>query len=128
MAYYHCVSSLSQFGSGFFEDGQEVIHRVGAEHGDARLSEIGDALEDRSGSEVSSGVEDASLLVDALYIDAQQLFENIEFGVEIEVLGFSTVQIVAYLFKYPGASEGGTTYHDSIHTVFVVDQGDRLSL
>ena len=40
MAYYHCVSSLSQFGSGFFEDGQEVIHRVGAEHGDARLSEV----------------------------------------------------------------------------------------
>ena len=29
------------------------------------------------------------------------------------------IQIVAYLFKYPGAPEGGTTYHDSIHTVFV---------
>ncbi len=128
MAYYHCVSSLSQFGSGFFEDGQEVIHRVGAEHGDARLSEVGDAFEDGGSSEVSSGVEDASFLVDTLHVDAQQLFENIEFGVEIEVFCASLIQIVAYLFKYPGAPEGGTTYHDSIHTVFVVDQGDRLSL
>ena len=128
MAYYHCVSSLSQFGSGFFEDGQEVIHRVGAEHGDARLSEIGDALEDGGGGEVSSGMQDASLLVYPFNIDAQQLFEDVEFGVEIEVFCASLVQIVAYLFKYPGAPEGGTTYHDSIHTVFVVDQGDRLSL
>ena len=46
MAYYHCVSSLSQFGSGFCEDGQEVIHRVGAEHGDARLSEIRNTFEE----------------------------------------------------------------------------------
>ena len=121
MAYYHCVSSLSQFGSGFFEDGQEVIHRVGAEHGDARLSEIGDALEDGGGGEVSSGMQDASLLVYPFNIDAQQFFEDVEFGA-------SLIQIVAYLFKYPGAPEGGTTYHDSIHTVFVVDQGDRLSL
>ena len=73
-------------------------------------------------------MQDASLLVYPFNIDAQQFFEDVEFGIEIEVLGFSTVQIVAYLFKYPGASEGGTTYHDSIHTVFVVDQGDRLSL
>ena len=56
MAYYHCVSSLSQFGSGFFEDGQEVIHRVGAEHGDARLSEIGNTFEDRSRSIKGTGL------------------------------------------------------------------------
>ena len=68
---------------------------------------------------MSSGVEDASLLVDTLYIDAQQLFENVEFGVEIEVPVVCLVQIVAYLFKYPGAPEGGTTYHDGIHAIFV---------
>ena len=48
---------------------------------------------------MSASVEDASLLVDTLHVDAQQLFENIEFGVEIEVFCTSLIQIVAYLFN-----------------------------
>ena len=48
---------------------------------------------------MSASVEDASFLVDALHIDAQQFFEDVEFGVEIEVFCASLIQIVAYLFN-----------------------------
>ena len=92
-----------------FENGEEVGHRFGAKHGDAGLAEIGDALEDGGGCEVTTGMEDASLLVDALHIDAKQLFEDIQFLVEIEV--FPT--------EDPRTAKGGASDHHGIHTVFI---------
>ena len=53
-----------------FEDGEEVGHRFGTEHGDAGLAEVGDALEDGRGSEMAAGVQDAALLVDTLTSEA----------------------------------------------------------
>ena len=95
--------------AGGFEDGEEVGHGFGAKHGDAGLTEIGDALEDRSSGEVSSGVEDASLLVDTFHIDAKEFFEDIEFLVEIEF--FAT--------EDPRTAEGGAPDHHGIHAIGV---------
>ena len=63
---------------------QELVGGVGAEHGDAGLAEIGDALEDGRGSQMAAGVEDAAVFVDALDVDAQLLLEDVELGVEGE--------------------------------------------
>ena len=92
-----------------FEDGEEVGHGFGAKHGDAGLTEIGDALEDRGGSEVSSGVEDASLLIDTFHIDTQEFFEDVEFLVECQLL----------TTEDPRAAEGGASDHHGIHAVCV---------
>ena len=56
---------------------------------------------------MSSGMEDASLLVDTLYIDAKQLFEDVEFLIEVERLATEN----------PRTSEGGATNHDGINAV-----------
>ena len=71
-------------GSDVFEDGEELVHCFCAEHGDTGGAEVGDALEERRSSEVATGVEDASLFVDAGDIDAQLFDEDIQFGVEVE--------------------------------------------
>ena len=58
---------------------------------------------------MATGREDASLLVDALYVDAKKFFEDVEFRVEIEI--FAT--------EDPRTAKGGTTYHDGIDAVSV---------
>ena len=67
-------------------------------------------------------MEDASLLVDTLHIEAEEFFEDVEFLVEGETGGLGrirVIQIVADFFEDPGAPEGGTAYHDGIDTVVV---------
>ena len=96
-----------KFFPNIFEDGEEVGHRFGTEHGDARLAEVGDALEDGRGSKVATGVEDAALLVNALHVDTQEFFKDVELIVEIE--SFAT--------EDPRTAEGGPAYHHGIDTV-----------
>ena len=67
-----------------FEDGEELVGGVGPEHGYARLTEIGDALEDGRGGEMAAGVEDAAVFVDAGDVDAELLLEDVELGIEGE--------------------------------------------
>ena len=52
-------------------------------------------------------MEDASFLVYTFYIDAKQLFENIELLIKVEL--FAT--------ENPRTAEGGATNHDGIYTV-----------
>ena len=92
-----------------FKNGEEVGHRFGTEHGDARLAEVGDALEDGCGCEVTAGVQDATLLVDTLHVDAQQFLKDVEFLVEVEVLAT----------EYPRTAEGGPAYHHCIDAVCI---------
>ena len=47
--------------------------RFQGSNGDSRLAKIGNALEDRGGGKVATGVENASVLIDALHVDAQLL-------------------------------------------------------
>ena len=44
---------------------------------DSRLAKIGNAFEDRGGSQVATGVENASVLVDALHVDAKLLLQEV---------------------------------------------------
>ena len=60
-----------------FKDGEELVGGIGAEYGYARLTEIGNALEDGRGGKVATGVEDASVLVDALHVDAELLLQEV---------------------------------------------------
>lgn len=122
-------------GSDVFEDGEEIVHRFGAEHGDAGGAEVGDAFEERCRSEVATGVEDASFLVDAGDIDTQLFDEDVQFGVEVENHGdraavlrelrtvrpvpMILVEVIAYLFEYPRTAEGGATNHDGIDAIGV---------
>lgn len=63
----------------FFENGGEVGYGLGTKHGYAGLAEVGDALEYRTGCQVPARVEYAPVLVDALYVDAKLLLQDIDF-------------------------------------------------
>ena len=114
------------------EDVEELLLRLGTQHLDARLAEVGNALEDGRGGQMATGVENGTLLdgevavagltgeAYALDVDAQLLLEDVDFLVERQ--GLAT--------ENPGAAEGGTTYHDGIDTIAVegkvglVERGD----
>ena len=70
---FYCLDSLSAF----FQDLFQFLHGSGSQHGDSRLAEIRDALEDRGGGKVATGVENASVLVDALHVDAKLLLQKV---------------------------------------------------
>ena len=59
--------------SAFFQYLFQFFHGSGSQHGDSRLAKIRNALEDRGGGQVATGVENASVLVDALHVDAKLL-------------------------------------------------------
>lgn len=62
--------SFLKHGAAMFKNGRQLLHGLGTQHGDARLSEVGDALEDGRGSEMAACVQDATILVDALHVYA----------------------------------------------------------
>ena len=43
--------------SAFFQNLFQFLHGSGSQHGDSRLAEIGNALEDRGGGKVATGVQ-----------------------------------------------------------------------
>ena len=63
--------------SAFFQYLFQFLHGSGSQHGDSRLAEIGNALEDRGGGKVATGVENASVLVDTLHVDAKLLLQEV---------------------------------------------------
>ena len=91
------------------DDGCEVGYCLGSEHGYACLAEVGNALEDWCGCEVTTCVEDSTVFVESLYVDVELLKEDIYLLVEGELLAR----------EEPWAAEGGATYHDGIHSVAV---------
>ena len=62
--------SFLKHGAAVFKNGRQLLHGLGTQHGDARLSEVGDALEDGRGGEMAACVQDATILVDALHVYA----------------------------------------------------------
>lgn len=62
--------SFLKHGAAVFKNGRQLLHGLGTQHGYARLSEVGDALEDGRGSEMAACVQDATILVDALHVYA----------------------------------------------------------
>ena len=61
----------------FFQYFFQFFHGRGSQHGDSRLPEIRNAFEDRRGGKVATGVENASVLVDALHVDAELLLQKV---------------------------------------------------
>ena len=113
---------------------QELVGGVGAEHGYARLAEVGNALEDGGGGKVATCVEDAAVFIDAGDVYAELLLEDVELGIEGEgrlgdkiaenggcgdVIAGGWGDVIPYLLENPGTTEGGTTNHDGIHTIAV---------
>ena len=47
-------------------DVEQLGYRLGTQHADACLAEVGDALEQGGGSQMATAVEDATVLDDAL--------------------------------------------------------------
>lgn len=72
----YCLDSFPAF----LQDFLQFILLVGPKHGDTGLLEVRDSLEDRGGGEMATGVENASVLVDALDIDAELLFQKVDFS------------------------------------------------
>ena len=70
---FYRLDSLPAFFQYFFQ----FLHGSGSQHGDSRLAEIRDALEDWGGGQMATGVENASVLVDALHVDAQLLLQKV---------------------------------------------------
>ena len=63
----------------FFHYSGEFLNRCSSQHSYASLAEVGDALEYRTGCQVPARVEYAPVLVDALYVDAKLLLQDIDF-------------------------------------------------
>ena len=70
---FYCLNPLSAFFQNLFQ----FLYGRGSQHGDSRLAEIGDTLEDRGGGKVATGVENASVLVDTLHVDAKLLLQKV---------------------------------------------------
>ena len=70
---FYCLDSLAAFFQYLFQ----FLHGRGSQHGDSRLAKIRNALEDRGGGKVATGVENASVLVDALHVDAKLLLQEV---------------------------------------------------
>ena len=62
--------SFLKHGAAMFKNGRQLLHSLSTQHGYARLSEVGDALEDGRGGEMAACVQDATILVDALHVYA----------------------------------------------------------
>lgn len=104
----------------FFHYSGEFLNRCGSQHGDAGLAEVGDALEYGRGCYVAACVQNATVFVDALNVDAQLFEQNVELAVECERRVFGTaVEQVAHLLEYPWAAEGGASYHHGINAIAV---------
>ena len=63
--------------SAFFQNLFQFLHSRGSQHSDSRLTEIRDTLEDRGGGKMATGVENASVLVDTLHVDAELLLQEV---------------------------------------------------
>ena len=61
-----------EYAPAILQNSDEIGHFVGTEHGNAGLAEVGNALEDGAGGKMTTGVEDATILVDALHVDADR--------------------------------------------------------
>src|SRR5574344_1455248 len=104
--------------SDILHDTHQLLFLGGAEHGDARLPEVGDALEDGACRQMPARMQDATVLVDACDAGSELLFEDVQFpGKRALRVSGTSVQIVAHLLEYPWPSEGGTPNHDGIHSV-----------
>ena len=112
---------MVQHGAAVFQYPYELVGCLGTEHLDARLPEVGNALEYGRGGQVTTGVENGSLLngivgvaglsaeTCPLDVDAKLLFENVNLLVDGELL----------VAENPGTAEGGAAYHDGINPVAV---------
>ena len=106
------------------DEGEDFFFRLGAEHGDAGLAIIGDALEEWGGGEMATDMKDAAQFgVFAVYnvggitgstvnTDCYLLLEDVYFLIKRKRL-FG----MCYFLEYPRPTEGGTTYHHGIHAI-----------
>ncbi|CDA55788.1 unknown [Prevotella sp. CAG:604] len=68
---------------------------------------------------MATGVENASVLVDALDIDAELLFQKVDFFIHGQWGCTGIVEIITDFLENPRSSEGGATYHYCIHAIAV---------
>ena len=97
----YCLDSFSAF----LQDFLQFILLVGPKHGDTGLLEVRDSLEDRGGGQMATGVENASILVDALDIDAELLFQKVDFLIYGQWGGTGIVEIITDFLENPWSSE-----------------------
>ena len=100
------------------EDAEQFLLRLGAEHGDARVAEVGQALEQGAGGQVAAHVEDTAAFVQQVDTVFHLLAEHVHapFGGERGKL-FARLQVMLHFLEYPRPSEAGTAYHDGVHAV-----------
>ena len=100
------------------EDAEQFFLRFGAEHGDARVAEVGDAFEQRAGGQVAAHVQDAPAFVEQAHAVYDLPAQHVELPGRGEVLQrFAGFQIMFYFAEYPRAAEAGAAYHDGVHAV-----------
>ena len=80
---------------------------LGSEHGNACLAEVGNAFKDRSCCQMAPCVQDATILVDAFDVDAQLLFQHVDFLVECQRLSA----------EEPRTAKCGAADHHGVDTI-----------
>lgn len=100
------------------EDAEEAFHRLSLKHGNACLAKVGNPLEQGTCSQVTAYVQYATVFVYACHALPYLFLEDVHLPVKIHVQpGQFWVQVFLHLTEYPGTTESGTSYHDSIHAI-----------
>ena len=77
-------SELRQSVSTFGKNPPQFFLGIGSKHGDTRLLEVGNTFEDRRCSQVSASMQNASVLIYTVDIDAQLFFQNVNLLIDGE--------------------------------------------
>ena len=102
------------------EDAEQLLYRVGAEHGNAGVAEVGKSLEKWGSSQMATYVQDAPVFVQSGHALENLLAEY----VHLPRKGgwgklFARLQIVRHFLENPRTAEAGAAYHDGIHSIAV---------
>ena len=124
-----CFFAAFQEGAALLKDVGKGLDSLCSEHGDARLSEVGNALEDRGSGQMTASVEDTAVLVNAFHIDAQLFFQDVDLVVYGQDSGccrraflpacLLRVDILPHLLEYPRMTKGSPSHHHGVYTIVV---------
>ena len=68
---------------------------------------------------MTASVEDATILVNALHIDAELLLQEVDFLIHRQWGGTCIVEIITDFLEYPRSAEGGSANHHGIHVIAI---------
>ena len=83
--------------AGALHDAEEFVDRFGTQHGDTRVAEIRQSLEERCGGKMAANVQNTSVFVNSFNALANLFFQHIQFPINAHsgvITGYYMVYVV----------------------------------